>query len=195
MNSGSTVLDLELRRVTLLGPGISVRDDDIGSTEFLCDCIRDDLLRFVWLDPSVLSILLRATSGDAELDEDSGISSSSSEGSKSPSESTVAHDAVSCGFDRFVTRAIICDGFLSLFSISKRLYICSRESSLGVWCLLTVVGVGTFSSAGWERLKRQRREFTRDYKHTGLLKRLRGGWHGVLFKRLASSNNSTQATL
>jgi len=78
MNSGSAVLDLELCRVTLLGPGVSVRDDAIGSTEFLFDCIRDDLLRFGLFGPSALSILLRATSGDGEADDVSGIFSSSS---------------------------------------------------------------------------------------------------------------------
>lgn len=148
MNSGSTVLDLELRRVTLLGPDVSVRDDSIGSTEFLFDCIRDDLLRFGWLGLSALSMLLRAISGDGETDEASGISSRSSEGSKSSSESTVAHDAVSCGFDRFVTRVIICDELLSLFSISKKIYICSRDSGLAVWWFLTIVGGGTIPQPG-----------------------------------------------
>ena len=81
MNSGSAVLDLELCRVTLLGPSVSVRDDAIGSTEFLFDCIRDDLLRFGCFDPSVFSTLLKCTSGGGEDDEVSGTSSSSSEGS------------------------------------------------------------------------------------------------------------------
>jgi len=134
MNSGSTVLDLELRRVTLLDAVVSVRDDEIGSTEFPFDCIRDDLLRFGRFGPSALSMLLRATtSGDGETDEPSGISSSSSAGSKSSSESTVAHDAVSWGFDRFVARAIIYDGLLWLFSVSKRCYICWIRVFGGSW--------------------------------------------------------------
>ena len=128
MNSGSAVFDLELCRVTLLGPGVSVRDDATGSTELLFDCIRDDLLRFGWFSPFALSTLLRVTSGDGEVDEVSGISSSSSVGSDSSSESTVAHDAVSWGFGRFVTRAIICDGLFWLFLVSKRLCVCFGQS-------------------------------------------------------------------
>ena len=118
MNSGSTVFDRELCRVTLLGLGVSAGDDDIGSTEFLPDCIRDDLLRLGLFGPSTLSMLLRAASEDSDTGEVSGTSSSSSEGSESSissalSESTVAHDAVSCGFDRLVTRAMIYNKIVS----------------------------------------------------------------------------------
>jgi hypothetical protein len=148
MNSGSAVLDLELCRVTLLVPGVSVRDDVTGSTEFLFDCIRDDLLRLGWFSPSALSTLLRATSGDGEVDEASEISSNSSVGSKSSSESTVAHDAVSWGFDRFVTRGMICDGLFWLFLVSKRFYICSGESGSSVCPLAISEACGTLPQPG-----------------------------------------------